>query len=92
MRREGRHSKRGTRPARRRKAGAPLTSNEKISQTLARMQSPSYYIPGDGSTEGTGSEPDKPFDQKIRGQTFNDMNLESYTNTQASDEDLLIFN
>lgn len=55
------------------------------------MQSPSYYIPGDGSTEGSGSEPDKPLDQRIRGQTFNDMNLESYTNTQASDEDLLIF-
>lgn len=64
----------------------PLTSNEKVGQTLARLQSPSYYIPGDVSTEVTGSEPDKPFDQRIRGHTFNDMNFESYTNTQASDE------
>lgn len=38
----------------------PLTSNEEIGQTLARLQIHSYYIPVDGSIEGTGSQPEYP--------------------------------
>lgn len=72
---------------------APTASDEEIDQTLARLQSPSYYIPGDGSIEGTGSEPEKPsIRESVSRQTLNDMNYESYINAQASDGDPLILN
>lgn len=70
----------------------PLTSGEEMDRSLTGLLSPSYYIPGDGSIRGTGSETENPFDQSISGQTFNAMNYEGNNNAQASDEDHLFFN
>lgn len=70
----------------------PITSDEEMGRSLAGLQSPNYYMPGDVSIRGTGSEPDKPFDQSISGQTFNAMNYDSNTNTQASDVNRFVFN
>lgn len=72
----------------------PQTSGKEMDRSLARLLSPSYYIPGDGPIQGTstGSEPDKPFDQNISGQSFNVMSYDSNTNAHASDEGLLVFN
>lgn len=70
----------------------PLTSDEETGRSLAGLQIPSDYIPGDGSIRGPESETENPCDQSISGQTFNAMSYEGNTNTQASDEDHLVFN